>query len=583
MIILLAFAFLSGLVTILAPCIWPLLPIILSSSVAGGGGHRRPLGITLGVMLSFTIFTLSVSYLVKLFNFDPNVLRIAAVVIIGFLGFCMIVPGFNTILELGISKLTNRFNATGTVPSTGFGAGFITGLSLGLVWSPCAGPILAAIATLAATGQVSFAVILITLAYVTGVGIPLFLFAYAGQRFITNSRKLSPYTARIQQVFGVIMILTAVLIYTNKAQDFQLFLVNKFPVLNTVFNGFESGDAVTKGLNSLRGGEVNKFTLDTADLFNANAPAPEFTGITKWLNLPEGKTSLTMAELKGKVVLIDFWTYTCINCVRTLPYVTSWYDKYKDDGFVIIGVHTPEFAFEKDTNNVLGAIKRFNILYPVAQDNDFATWNAYSNQYWPAHYLIDANGIVRRTHFGEGEYEEMEVAIQTLLKENGKEVTGKTLEMPDETPVGQLSPETYLGSGRMLYLIPNGKAQLGVNTFTMPGIITNNHFGLGGTWDIHEEYAEAIKDASLAYNFTAGKVFLVLKKGTSKQGKVTVLLDGKKIAATYSGKDVLDGVITVDEDRLYELVDLKGKTETHELKLQFTTPGIQAFAFTFGS
>lgn len=235
MSVLLIFAFLSGLVTILAPCIWPLLPIVLSSSVAGKGGHKRPLGITLGIMLSFTIFTLSISYLIKLFHLDPNVLRILAVVVITILGFMMIIPGFNTILELGISRMTGVFGQKLSEQGSGFGSGFVAGLSLGIVWSPCAGPILAAIAALAATGQVSFQVILVTFSYVLGVGIPLFIFAYAGQKFISGSHRLSPHLGIIQQIFGVIMILTAILIYTNKVQDFQLSLIAKFPVLNTIF------------------------------------------------------------------------------------------------------------------------------------------------------------------------------------------------------------------------------------------------------------------------------------------------------------------------------------------------------------
>ncbi len=588
MILLLGFAFLSGLVTILAPCIWPLLPIILSSSIAGNGGHRRPLGITLGIMASFTIFTLSVSYLVKFLHLDPNILRIFAVVVISLLGVAMIVPGFTKIMEIGISRLTSRFGTSGQEQGSGFGAGFVTGLSLGLVWSPCAGPILAAIATLAATGQVSFQVILVTLAYVTGVGIPLFVFAYAGQRFLKNSRRLSPYTGRIQQAFGVVMILTAVLIYTNKVQDFQLALANRFPALDAVFNGFETSDVVTKQLTNLKGGAESLFTVttDPRDLFNANVPAPEFTGITQWLNNPSGTGTeskpITLESLKGKVVLVDFWTYTCINCVRTLPHVTSWYDKYKDSGFVVIGVHTPEFAFEKETANVLSAISKFNIHYPVAQDNDYATWNAYTNQYWPAEYLIDAKGIVRRTHFGEGEYDQMELAIQNLLKEAGQNVDTKIQSMPDETPVSRISPETYLGAKRMLYLFPNGKVDEGEQAFETPSAIPVNSFAFGGTWNITPEYAEAKKNASISYTFNAGHVYLVIKKGSATTGKVKVILDGKTIDSSMSGADVTDGMITIDSDRLYDIVDLRGKTEQHKLLLIFESPGLEAFAYTFG-
>lgn len=285
MLILLLFAFLSGLVTILAPCIWPLLPIILSSSISGSGGHRRPLGITLGIMLSFSLFTLFISYLIKLFNLDPNVLRIVAVVILALLGVMMIIPGFGNLLELLISRLSGSVGRSQS-NNSGFSGGFVTGLTLGIVWSPCAGPILAAIATLAATGRVSLSIILVTVAYIVGVGIPLFIFATIGQRLLTNSRKLTPYTGRIQQVFGVIMILTALLIYTNKVQDFQLALASRFPVLNSLFDGFESSSTVTKELTKLTG---NSQQEQTSELFNVSPQAaPDFVGISQWLNNRDG-------------------------------------------------------------------------------------------------------------------------------------------------------------------------------------------------------------------------------------------------------------------------------------------------------
>ena len=584
MLILLLFAFLSGLVTILAPCIWPLLPIILSSSISGSGGHRRPLGITLGIMLSFSLFTLFISYLIKLFNLDPNVLRIVAVVILALLGVMMIIPGFGNLLELLISRLSGSVGRSQS-NNSGFSGGFVTGLTLGIVWSPCAGPILAAIATLAATGRVSLSIILVTVAYIVGVGIPLFIFATIGQRLLTNSRKLTPYTGRIQQVFGVIMILTALLIYTNKVQDFQLALASRFPVLNSLFDGFESSSTVTKELTKLTG---NSQQEQTSELFNVSPQAaPDFVGISQWLNNPDGagreSKALTMADLRGKVVLVDFWTYTCINCIRTLPFVTSWYDKYHDKGFVVIGVHTPEFAFEKETDNVINAIKKFKIHYPVVQDNNYGTWNAYSNQYWPAEYLIDGKGMVRRVHFGEGEYDKMEQAIQLLLKENGADVTEGLVPMADQTPHGQISPETYVGSKRMQFLSGVGSTINGEQTFPSLNKVEANHFAFAGTWNIMDEYSVTGKDAAISYNFYAGDVYLVMRPGGNKSATVKVLLDGKSIDKTVSGADVKDGIVTVDSDRLYDLVNLHGKTEQHVLTLQFQTPGTEVFAFTFGN
>lgn len=580
MFILLGFAFLAGLVTILAPCIWPILPIVLSSSVASKG-HQRPLGVTLGVMLSFAFFTLSISYLVKIFHFDPDSLRLVAIVIIAILGLTMVIPSLSRIMEGFISRLSSLFGQR-SKQGSGLTAGFITGLSLGIVWSPCAGPILAAIATLAATGKVTFTVVLVTLAYVIGVGIPLFIFAYGGQQVITKTRFLSRYTGRIQQGFGVIMLLTAVAIYTNYDRLIETKLLNAFPQFSATLNGFENNANVTKQLDILKGrGTANLVPVSqVTSYFNENTPAPDFVGITKWLNTD---SPLSMSALRGKVVLVDFWTYTCINCIRTLPHPTSWYDKYKDKGFVAIGVHTPEFQFEHNTDNVLDAIKMYNIHYPVAQDNDYATWNNFNNEYWPAEYLIDANGNIRRTHFGEGEYDEMEMAIRELLKENGQTLAGTVDNLPDQTPDGELSPESYVGAERMQYYYKGGSIGTGERTFTLENDLRLNSFSFGGDWNIKREEAIAEKNAILNYKFIAGKVFLVLRPGSAgTTQKVRVLLDWKLVDASNAGADVKNGEIMVNSDRLYNLINLRGKTGSHVLQLEFETPGTEAFAFTFG-
>lgn len=578
MILLLLFAFFAGFVTILAPCIWPVLPIVLSSSIAGGKGHQRPLGITFGVMLSFAFFTLAISYLVKLLHLDPNFLRIVAVIIIAFLGLSMVIPPLGAKVEVFISQLANKFGAGKSSTGSGFLAGFVTGLSLGIVWTPCAGPILATIAALAATGQVSLSVILVTMAYVIGVGVPLFLFAYGGQKIIASAKGLNRFTGRIQQIFGVIMILAAVAIFTNYDQYLQVQLLNKFPALGTAVNGFENSKLVTNQLNVLKGSNSQN-SSDTSGLFNTDTPAPDFVGITKWLNTDK---PLSIKDLKGKVVLVDFWTYTCINCIRTLPFVTSWYDKYKNDGFVVIGVHTPEFQFEHETVNVENAIKQYNIHYPVAQDNNYSTWQNYNNEYWPAEYLIDANGNIRRTHFGEGEYDQTEMAIRVLLQEAGKKVGGSLDKMRDQTPQNQLSPETYLGSSRMQFYYPSGSLPNGTQNLTLSTDIAENSFSYGGTWNILNEYAESGVGATLNYNFVASKVFIILRPGSAKNPTVKVLLDGKVIDASVAGTDVKNGIVQVDTDRLYNLVDLHGKTENHVLQLEFETPGTQAYTFTFG-
>ena len=577
--LLLGFAFLSGLATILAPCIWPILPIVLSSSV-GGTGKARPTGIVLGIMLSFSIATLTISTLVRILHFDPNILRTIATIIIALLGLTFIIPSLSTILEGWVSRLSSLWGGRGGQGSAGFGPGFLTGLSLGVVWAPCAGPILASIAALSVTGQVTLYVVALTVTYTIGVGIPLFIIAYGGQRIVTGSRRIAPYTGRIQQFFGVIMIITAVLIYTNYDKVLQLKLLEFVPSYSSVLSGFEQSGAVTRELGAITGATpTTGAPSDLSTLFNANTPAPEVSGSTQWLNTD---APLTLKSLRGHVVLVDFWTYTCINCIRTLPHVTGWYEKYKDQGFIVVGVHTPEFEFEKNTQNVKQANQRYNIHYPVVQDNEYQIWNAFRNHYWPAEYLIDASGAIRRTHFGEGEYDEMEQAIQTLLNESGKKVSTTLENMPDLTPKAALSPETYLGSARMEYYYPLHSLVNGEKQFTLATTIPKHSFSLGGTWTIESEHAVAGSGAQLVYHFNANNVFLVLRPGKSTSGSITVFLDDKPVSSGDAGADVKHGIMTVDTDRLYHLIDFHGNPGNHVLRLEFQTPGIEAFAFTFG-
>ena len=577
MIVLFFFAFLAGLVTIFAPCIWPILPIVLSSST---GGNKKPLGITLGITVSFAFLTLFISYVVKIIPFDPNILRILAVFVIAVLGLSLIIPKFSEILETYVSRIAGRFVDPGQSKKTGFKSGFVMGLALGVVWTPCAGPILATIATLAATQSVNLATILVTFFYVLGVSIPLFIFASLGNRIFAKSRALSKYTGRVQQIFGAVMILTALLIATNYDKVLETNLLNFFPSYSNSLTALETNPAVTKELQSLKGkSSLNLPLIGNSSLFNADYKAPDFVGITNWLNTDK---PISIKSLRGKVVLVDFWTYTCINCIRTLPHVTSWYEKYKDKGFVVIGVHTPEFQFEHNTANVENAIKMYGIRYPVAQDNNYATWNNYNNEYWPAEYLIDANGYVRRTHFGEGEYQQMETAIQQLLEQAGRKVTSKLDTMPDLTPTIQLSPETYLGQYRMEFYYPSGNTGIVNQNFTLNSNIPINSFSLGGNWDITSHSATTAEGATLLYNFYADKVFLVLNPAVSGKSIIKVFLDGKPVDSLYAGSDVANGQVTVTTDRLYNLIDLRGKPGTHILKLEFETPGTKAFAFTFG-
>jgi cytochrome c biogenesis protein CcdA/thiol-disulfide isomerase/thioredoxin len=576
MIILLLFAFLAGIVTILSPCILPILPIVLSGTVSGD--KRRPFGIIVGFILSFTIFTLFLATIIRLTGIPGNTLRIIAGVVLLIFGLSLLLPQFQGFMERLFSKLS--IFAPKSNPHAGFWGGFVIGLTIGIIWTPCVGPILASVIALAATSQVSTITFLITLSYSIGTAIPMFLIMYGGRNLLSRAPWLLKNTSAIQKTFGVLMILFALAIFTNIDQQIEGYLAAT--PYGADLTQLENNTAVTNQLNTLKNQKgIN--AGDTNGLFNADSPAPDFTGITKWLNLPAGKQTLTMSDLKGKVVLVDFWTYTCINCIRTLPHVTSWYDKYSKDGFVVIGVHTPEFAFEHETANVENAIKQYHIHYPVAQDNNYATWNNFNNQYWPAEYLIDANGNIRRTEFGEGEYDQMELAIQTLLKQAGKKVTNKLDSMPDTTPQNQISPETYLGSNRMQYYYPSSTLGNGTSSYTLSNSIPQNTYSLGGEWTINDEYAVTGKNATLTYNFTASNVYLVLRPSTSsKMSLVKVFLDNKPVSATNEGADVKNGVLTIPTDRLYHLIDLHGKTENHLLRLEFQTPGIQPFAFTFG-
>ena len=553
MSILLLFAFLAGFVTILAPCIWPLLPIVLSAS--SQAGKQRPLGITLGVMTSFTVFTLSIAYLEQTIHLDANVFRLCAVVVIGLLGVSMMIPPLGTAFENLINHVLSPFQNRLQKQGSGFGAGYATGFSIGLVWAPCAGPILATIATLAATQAVSAQVVMVTLAYVCGLGVPLFLFSLFGSKVFSKMRQLNKYTGRIQQVFGLIMVAAALLIYTNYDKVIQVKILDLFPSYGSFLNTIENNEQVSKELGRLRGEQETKGSEAAKEELSDMGIAPDFVGTEQWLN----GAPLSLARLKGKVVLVDFWTYSCVNCVRTLPHVTSWYERYKSKNFVVIGVHTPEFAFEKEVNNVESALGQFKINYPVVLDTNYRIWKAYSNHYWPAEYLIDAKGHIRHTHFGEGKYDQMEKAIRQLLAEAGSILDVPSTSNSDLTPKYERTPETYLGLKRSKKFA----------------------FSLVGEWETAPEYVKGKKGAAFEIPFKAGKVFLVI--GPHMKGdQIKVLLDGRMVDSSMLGSDVKDGKVVLDTERLYNLLDFKGQVEGHVLRLEMENDGISLYAFTFG-
>lgn len=329
--------------------------------------------------------------------------------------------------------------------------------------------------------------------------------------------------------------------------------------------------------------QIETGALSTLPVLKDHMPA--FKGITTWLN----SESLTVDALKGKVVLIDFWTYSCINCIRTLPYVTSWYEKYHDKGFVIIGVHTPEFAFEKIQKNVERAMKNHGIYYPVALDNDYATWNAYNNQYWPAEYLFDAKGRLRYTHFGEGRYDETEANIQALLKEAGAEMTKASItEVQSTTDFSRIfSPETYIGYERQQYFASAVRVVRDApQAYTFPEVTTINRFSLAGTWKIESERAVLTGvTGAIKYFYDATNANLVMGGG-GKTIRAVVTLDGKPVPEAFRGADITEKegktYVTVRDERLYSLIDGKGNYGEHVLRVDFLDSGVECYAFTFG-
>ncbi len=552
MILIVLFAFIAGIVTILSPCILPILPIVLSSTVGGQNtGKSRPYGVVLGFILSFSFFTLFLSTVVKATGISSNSLRGLSIVIIAFFGLSLIIPQFQLLVDRLFTKLS-RFTPRET-PKSGFIPGLLIGFSLGLLWTPCVGPILASVISLALSGTITANAVLITFAYSLGTAIPLFFIINGGQNILKKTPWLIKRTGFIQKTFGVIMVLTAIGIYANVDRTFQTYVLTTFPQYGSGLTQFE------------------KLALPSPIASFSKAPSIIPGG--EWFNTKP----LTLAELKGKVVIVDFWTYTCINCQRTLPYLQSWWSKYKDKGLVVIGVHSPEFEFEKDANNLSKAIKDFGLTYPIVQDNDFSTWRAYNNQYWPAKYIIDSNGNIRFTHFGEGNYDETEKDIQDLLKESGVQNVSSKINNPVSQTYG-LTPETYVGASRIAHFSsPESIQNNSYVNYTSANSLQNDTFAFSGKWNITDEYAIPQKGSVLNFNFNAKEVYLVMKV-PNHPSKVKVFVDGK---AQYFGMDVINGTIIVDSDRLYKLV-LLPTPGRHMLKLEFQDTDVQLFAFTFG-
>ncbi len=575
MILLIVFAFLAGVITVLSPCILPILPIILTSSIGGvNTGKSRPMGVVIGFILSFTFFTLFLSTIVRLSGIPAETLRFVSVFVVAGFGVSLLVPQFQALVERLFSKLA------GFMPTsqnrTGFSGGLLIGFSVGLLWTPCVGPILASVISLAITGTVTFDAFLITLAYSLGTAIPMFLIMLGGQNALRRVPWLLSNLGHIQKLFGVLMILTAIGIFFNLDRKFQTYILDTFPQYGTGLTKFEDNELIRNQLDKKSGTEMKKDDMGKP-MFDLIEPkgikAVEIIPGGVWFN----SEPLTLAELRGKVVIIDFWTYSCINCQRTMPYLRDWNEKYKDKGLVIIGVHAPEFEFEKSEKNVAQAIKDFKLPYPVVQDNDFATWRAYNNRYWPAKYFIDKEGYVRYSHFGEGAYDESEEVIQELLKEAGATDVSSKINNPTYQ-IHAKTPEIYLGYGRFEHFAsPETIKKDAVGTYSTPKNVGSNEVAYGGAWSVMEEYANPQKGSTLTLNFESKEVFLVMRtKGAT--AKVKVFLDNKM---QNFGEDNINGVVTVDKDTLYRLINLPSAGK-HILRLEFEDNNAELFAFTFG-
>jgi cytochrome c biogenesis protein CcdA/thiol-disulfide isomerase/thioredoxin len=539
------FALIAGFGTAFSPCVLPVLPLVLSGGASGG--RRRPLGIAVGLAGSFAFATLALAYVLAALGLPDDLLRTIAIVVLLAFGVALVLPPVAARIEAFASRLVPARAAS--TEGEGFGSGVVLGASLGLLYVPCAGPILAAVLTVSASQPLSAQRLVTGLAYAVGTAAGVFLLSVAGRRLLARLRANS---GRFQQALGVVMVAFAVLTLTGVDDRFRTEVASALPSWLV---------SPTEGIEKHAPGQRRA----PSGLHDAGL-APELRGTQRWFN----SKPLTLRALRGRVVLIDFWTYTCINCIRTQPHLKAWDARYRGDGLTIIGVHTPEFPFEKDAGNVERAIHTSGLRYPVVQDNDFAVWNAFQNQYWPAEYLIDARGHVRYASFGEGEYDKTESAIRALLREAGRpDAPASEGAVHAPTPSrGMSTPETYLGAGRAQGFVQD-PIRPGARDFgALPGRLPQDAFAYGGIWKVGLEDATAGAGARVAVHFGARRVFLVLGS-PGRARRVEVRLEGEP-----------PRTIVVRDQRLYTLVDLP-RVESRQLELRFE-PGVRAYAFTFG-
>lgn len=547
-------AFIEGLALISSPCILPILPIMLSGSIEGG--KKRPLGIITGFVITFALFTFFSRALVQYLGINLDILRNVAFIAIMFFGIVLL----SDTLSAKFNVLTQKMGNLGTRYSSNQKQGFLSGLILGacvsLIWVPCAGPILAAAIVQAAVQKTSWQSVSVFFFFALGSVVPMMLIAFLGRELIEKFSFLKNKTHTLRKIFGLIIIFSAALAFS--------------------FN-FSANSAPMNQAPNVVVQTTSKITENHA-LINALSrpyPAPDILDNTTWFN----SAPLTLESLHGKVVLLDFWTYSCINCIRTLPYLKELYSKYHSQGLEIIGVHAPEFEFEKNPDNVKKAIANFSIPYPVVLDNNYLTWTAYKNNYWPAHYLINKDGMVVYQHFGEGEYDTLEKNIAFLLdlKKTSKikESNHSLLELLKQTP------ETYLGFSRAGNYAGSNLVKNLIADYSFPSNLLLNQWALQGKWQIEaEKIISSQENAAVRIHFNAKNVYVVAGGNDALPVPVHVLLNGLPVGKE-AGKDVENGILKVKDSRLYHVVNLK-ETNSGILELISDTPNLVIYTFTFG-
>jgi cytochrome c biogenesis protein CcdA/thiol-disulfide isomerase/thioredoxin len=542
-LVLILIGLLAGFVTAISPCVLPVLPVLL----AGGASGRKPLRIVAGLVVSFSVFTLFATWLLDKLGLPQDFLRNLAIALLFVVAAVLLIPQLALWLERSLAFFTRLRPANA-------GGGFFLGVTLGLVFVPCAGPFLAAITTAAARENFGGRTLVATLAYAVGAAIPMLAIAYGGREASTRIRA---HVEQLRIASGVLIAAVAV--------GLVLHVDDRLAQLTPGYTTFlqdkiEKSKSAQRELGKVRGGgeALQPKSKPTAGGLPDYGVAPPLHADGAWIN----SRPRTIAGLRGKVVLVDFWTYSCINCLRTLPHLKAWDATYRKDGLVIVGVHTPEFAFEHVTSNVRSAVKRLGVHYPVVQDNRFKTWDNYANQYWPAEYLIDRNGHVRHTHFGEGQYGQTEALIRRLLGAKGPGAHP----IADTTPTEEMTPESYLGYARIgnyngTTIVPNKSVVYRYAKTLLP-----NMYSYAGRWKVGAEEIVAGQGARLRLNYTAKDVYIVL----GGHGTVAVSIDGKPTKT-----------IRVDEEKLYTVASSARARQNALLELKFS-PGVQAYSFTFG-